>query len=412
MARNLANWVKGYLEYTDHMEAPMSYRMWSAISTIAGALRGKTWFEMGYWTWKPNFYIVFVAPPGIATKSTAFGVGSKMLAAIEGVNLGPDSLTWQAMTEYMAGNIDEVLIDGEYVPMSNVTFSISELGTFLDPTNNEMVDVLVDLWDGRDAAKPWTRMTKSHGTEVIPSPFINFIAGTTPGWIQERMTEYTIGGGMASRTVFVYADKKERLVAYPFLHMNGENSDLRKKLADDLYEISQLIGPFKASAQALEWGVAWYEKHWNTDVLECTNERLSGYMARKQTHLHKIAMVLSAAQRNDMIITKSDFETASRILLKAEQDMSKSFTLVSSQNENAQLQTRVLQTIMEEDNEIEAGLLYTKKLMQHMGFQDYNKAVSGLVASGLVKRTESANKIFLRSTQKKAAAIAQTNPLL
>ena len=411
MARHLANWIKGYLEYTEHMEAPMSYRMWSAVSTIAGALRGKTWFEMGYWKWRPNFYIVFVAPPGIATKSTAFGVGAKLLSEIEGVNLGPDSTTWQAMTEYMAENIDQVLIDDTYTPMSNVTFSVSELGTFLDPTNGEMVDVLVDLWDGRDTSKPWTRMTKSHGMEVIPSPFINFIAGTTPGWIQERMTEYTIGGGLASRTIYVYADKKERLVAYPFLHMNGENRELRIKLAEDLFSISQLIGPFKASAQALEWGVEWYRKHWEEDTRDQTDDRMAGYMARKQTHLHKIAMVLSAAQRDDMVITKSDMETAYKILTKAEHDMHKSFSLVMAQNENAQLQTRVLQTIMAEDEEIEAGHLYTKKLMQHMGFQDYNKAVAGLVASGLVTRIEQNGKILLKSSRRKPSTPTVASPL-
>ena len=201
VSRNCSNWIKTYLEYTHHTEAPSLFRLWSAIWAIAGALRGKVWLDMGPFLWRPNFYIILVAPPGIATKSTAFGVASRFLYSCEGILPGPDSTTWQALTQYMAENVYEEVFPNGMQPMSNVALALSELGSFLKLDNLEMMDVLTDLWDGRDAGRPWRYNTRHSGEIVIHQPFVHFIGGTTPAWIAESFREHTIGGGFASRSI-------------------------------------------------------------------------------------------------------------------------------------------------------------------------------------------------------------------
>jgi len=65
--RLLENWLKSYMHYSSFSEAPDKMHFWVGVSTIAGALRRRVWIDQGYFQWTPNFYIVFVSPPGIVS---------------------------------------------------------------------------------------------------------------------------------------------------------------------------------------------------------------------------------------------------------------------------------------------------------------------------------------------------------
>lgn len=56
--------------------------------------------------------------------------------------------------------------------------------------------------------------------------------------------------------------------------------------------------------------------------------RYGGYLARKQTHLHKLAIVLSAAQRDELLIQREDLEHANAFLEDSERSMIKVFESV------------------------------------------------------------------------------------
>jgi len=98
LARVLSNWFTSYAEYTEISEAPVLFDFWTGVTTIAGALRRQTFIDEIKFKIFPNFYVFFVAPPGIATKSTTVGVGMRLLRQIEGVTMGPSSMTWQGLT--------------------------------------------------------------------------------------------------------------------------------------------------------------------------------------------------------------------------------------------------------------------------------------------------------------------------
>lgn len=149
MPRKLQNWLEAYLDYSSVSEAPSHFHFWTGVSTIAGALRRRVWIDMAHFQWTPNMYIVFVAPPGIVSKSTTISIGTRLLKEVEDIYWGPDAVTWQALTQALAESSMEILIDQQFYPMSCITIAASELGTFLDPHDREMIDVMVSLWDGR-----------------------------------------------------------------------------------------------------------------------------------------------------------------------------------------------------------------------------------------------------------------------
>jgi hypothetical protein len=260
--------------------------------------------------------------------------------------------------------------------MSCVTIASSEFDTFLNPNDREMVDVLVSLWDGQLGV--WEKRTKTQGSDRIENPWINISACTTPGWIAGNFPEYLIGGGFTSRCVFVFAKEKRRLVAYPSAVLPPEFQSLRSQLVHDLEAISLLRGSFHLSKQAIAWGTEWYESHNKNKPKHLDNERFGGNLARKQTHIHKLAMVLSAAYKDDLIITSEDLSSASAIVSALEADMPQVYELIGVEGQ-AKFSTEVL-SIVRSHGKISQTELF-QQCFRTMSWQDFQNAIMAGVQS-------------------------------
>lgn len=345
MPRKLENWLRSYSELTAISEAPDVFNFWTGVSAIAGVLRRNVWFEQIKFRWFPNFYIIFVAPPGIATKSSTANVGMRLLRDVEGVIMGPSSMTWQGLVlglqkaqRLVAINDTGDPLTSQYVAQSAITCEVSELGTFLDPKNGELTSVLIDLWDGKET--PWERWLATKDDTKIENPWINIIAGTTPSWLRENASESMIGGGLASRVIFVYADKKKRTVAYLEDEIQLDDYHFREsELLHDLNEIGNLRGRFNMTKEAFEFGRSWYDALWNSPESHLTDEEFQGYRARKQTHVHKVAMVLCAAAGDSMLIDKTTLDLATKLMSGVEYDMHKVFASIGNSSTSKHVNT-------------------------------------------------------------------------
>jgi len=320
--RHYPNWLSGYADYTEHSESPDLFHFWTGVFTIAGALRRQVWIDQRFFQWTPNFYIVLVGPAGIAAKSTSLRLGTALLKRVEGIKFGPRSMTWQALTHALEeAHVLVPTSEGEFLPMSCITCSVNELGTFLRPEDKVMTDVLVDLWDGQLEA--WERRTVyQEGQVTIQNPWINVMGCTTPTWMRDNIPEAMIGGGLISRIVFVYGDEKRELVPYPSeLSNQKEFIEKGNRLVEDLIRISELKGEYLLTSKAKQWGAAWYKEHWKKRPENMVSERYGGYIARKQTHIHKLAIVLAAAQRDTLEITEGDLAIANEMMVGLESSM-------------------------------------------------------------------------------------------
>lgn len=333
MARHFSNWIKAYLDYAEFSEAPRHMHFWTAVSTLAGALRRKVWLDNAYFRWYPNFYVVLVAPPGIVSKSTTAGIGMSLLKKVPDIKFGPDVVTWQALVSSFAESTMSFEYEGEFHPMSALTIESSEFGNLLNPADKEMVDLLVSLWDGKPGS--FEKRTKGSGNDTIVNPWINLIACTTPAWIAGNFPEYMIGGGFTSRCIFVYADKKAKYVAYPGAHVPANMAETAQKLVEDLCHISTLSGEYQLTQGAYRWGEAWYEAHYTTGKnLDLDEDRFGGYFARKQTHVHKLAMILAAAESDRLVLTEEHLALANSMVTDLEPDMQFVFSKIGKSDDS------------------------------------------------------------------------------
>ncbi len=372
--RSLDNWIKAYLRYTLNTEAPQSFHYWTAVATIAGALQRKVYMDMGAFDWVPNFYIVLVGPAGFVTKSTTLRLGESLLRQVgKRIRFGSNSGSWQAMAEEIAASAQMSMTGG--FKTCSISYFISELGTFLDPNNREQIDFFVDSWDAQRSS--FTRSTKSSGQIKIECPCVNILSGTTPTWIKENFNATMIGGGFVSRLIFVHGKVKSRYIAYPGLHSQVKhNESLREQLIHDLVRINNLEGEMRLTQDAIEWGEHWYKTHY-TEKRQFSGERFDGFYARKQTHLHKLAMILSVAENNSMEVTRNHLMAANEMLLLVEKDLAGVVENVTGKQISGMHKREIL-SIVAAEGSIDRDKLYSM-LYQMMGGPDFDRAMSDLL---------------------------------
>ena len=92
--RHFPDFLKAYVDsIAPRGEAPERFHFWCAVHAVGGALRRRVYIDAGNFRWMPNWYIILVAPPGVAKKSTVINIGARLLRTVPGVNIGDKSIS-------------------------------------------------------------------------------------------------------------------------------------------------------------------------------------------------------------------------------------------------------------------------------------------------------------------------------
>lgn len=381
----IGSWINAYTEHQRYSESPMSFHFWAAVSAVAAALGRKVWIDQRHFQWTPNMYIILVGPPGVAAKSTSMRGALSLLENVEGVRFGPQSMTWQALIKSFKDAQQSITISatGEPVTMSCLTIAASELGTFLRPENREFLDFLTALWDGQK--ETYRRRTAGEGEVIIHNPWLNVIGCTTPAWLKDNFPDVLIGGGLTSRIVFVFGDKKRQLIPYPSdLVQDDSYQEEELCLLEDLKQIAEMKGEYKLNDDAKAWGSQWYiDLNKQGLPAHLASGRFDGYIARKQSHVHKLAMVLAASKRSALTITGEDLRSAERTVTELERDM---ITVFNSIGVNAVAKTSSEVLTLIRNHKVITNSALWKACFQIMDMKTYKESLEGAIAAGHVRK--------------------------
>lgn len=402
MARHYEDWLQAFLEYSSYGEAPRRMYFWVGVSAIAGALRRHVWIDEVYFRWYPNFYIIIVAPPGIVSKTTTTSIGMDLLRKVPGIHFGPSVVTWEALVQDFACAAEQFEVDGEFITQSPLTIESGEFGNLFDPKDRKMVDIFVSLWDSKDGK--FEKRTKMSGNDCVVNPFINMIACTTPAWISENFSRYLIGGGFTSRSVLVYAGQKENYVAYPSEIAPTKEAlrKMREMLVEDLEHIStQLMGEYTLTPEAIEWGTAWYHDHYANQIRKYDATLFGGYVARKQTHIHKLAMIIAASQGDTLAITPDHLQTACQMMDDLEPDMHMVFSGIGKSEQS--LNVDKLVTLVQRSGKITFREAYRQVHMFFPSSREFEEILTGLIKAGILRKGIESNELMLYPGQNTGA---------
>ena len=388
--RESRDWLTDFVAAAEYGEAPQYMYFWTGIATIAAVLRRKVWIDMGEFVWYPNLYTLIVAPPGVVQKSTTADIGMRMLAEIPGIHFGPATLTWQALYDAFAEVGEEFQIGpNEMAIQFPLVINSSEFGITLNPKDTEMIDQLVHIWDNR----PMSKRTRKDGELKISSPCLNMIACTTPSWIAENVPAYLIGGGLTSRMLFVYADEKARYNAYPKEHMPPDHKARKARLQRDLERISQLVGEFQLTPEAIQWGTEWYEHFHKVEAKQIDKTLLGGYIARKQTLVHKVAMILVVSRGNTLIIDRPDLERAVALITELEKNMPKVYDKIGM-SQHSQASVKVLAFLDRNGGQSDFNTLFRFMHRDYPDAEMFEKILMGMMEARYIKLDVANRKVI------------------
>lgn len=318
--RYLPDWIDGYMKLTENSEPPYMFRLWTAISVVAAALQRKCCLRWGSLEFYPNLYIVLVAPSGKARKGTAMTPGLKLLRSI-GVKLAANATTREALIrDLKMANLSEIDPSTGAVDIhASLTVFSKELTVFLGYHNRELMSNLTDWYDCDDN---WEYRTKTQGVDDVKGVWLNLIGATTPDLIQTSMPLDAIGGGLTSRMIFVFEQKKGRMVVMPSYSEGDKETE--RMLQIDLDKIHMMSGDFRITSDFLSDFTDWRVKQEGNPPFN--DPRFAGYFERRPAHVLKMSMVLSASRGDSMILDSRDLKRALNILDNTEKKMVYTFS--------------------------------------------------------------------------------------
>lgn len=402
--RQHADWIASYLgALVQRSEAPERFHFWIAASIIAGALRRRVFIEMEAFRWYPNMFVVLIGPPGTVKKSTTINIGTRLLRQVPNIHFSSDIITWEAFVEQLA-RAEDIFAEGnppttrfnfdhKHKKTCAMTSVLSEWGTFLDPDNHLMINMLTEFYDGKDDI-PIRKTTKTQGEDIINNPFVNMIAGTTPDWMADNFKSKFGGWGFSSRCIFLHCAAPERFIAYPDEEWRGQFRTAMSGLRDDLVQISTLQGEMTLTPEARAYGRQWYEQHMRrkTELDRHPNHDpwLSYYLARKFDHAHKLAICLSASRASDLRITLDDLMAACQRCDEVELELTSIFgTGDRTQSRSAKLNTDVwnaLESMMTKSNGGIPERAAYQFTLRYMSYGETKQFLDHLTAGGILGR--------------------------
>ena len=332
--RRCRDWIKSYMDFTEETEPAKVFHLWTAFSIISAALQKKVSLSLGRLNVYPNIYVVFVAEPGIARKSQAINMGLSMMSRLPNIHTSADSTTPQALLDDIqlaAGDDDSVTSvapDGRSsLRHASMTIIAKEFETFLGQKkeNNKMLVMLTDLFDAQEL--PFKYRTKHSGSNNIPSVYLSMLAATTPESLASSFPTSAIGGGLTSRMMFVWADKRAKKCSRP--EKTPEIIQLEEDLVHDLHQITTLFGSYQFSHKCgLQWD-DWYNAYEELDPRRvCKDPSFNGWYSRKPMYILKLATILAASRGDEMVLEWKHIEDSMEYIAGIESTMSLVFRAI------------------------------------------------------------------------------------
>jgi hypothetical protein len=373
--RLLDNWLQSYIKLTEQTEPPSRFHLWTAITMIGAMLGRKCEVKLGPEIFFPNFYTVLIGPPGVR-KGTAIKYGTEILNEVQNTTTAPDAVTKEQLIAEFELAKDSVQIDGNMFVHSSLFVVAPELVVFVKENDHERLGYLCQLFDG---LPKFEYKTKTSGNQYIVNPGLWILGATTPNWIEIAMKQLGVGGGMTSRTIYVYASKKGKHI--PVTRMVPFDPVLRSKLISDLAAIRQMAGRFTVTKDADNVYSKWYEGRYIETGID--DSRFASYWERLPSMVIKTSMVVSASKREDMVITAPDIVHSIRMFESIHPEMPQAFGGLGHNTLGSQ--TEMVRALLREK-----GRLYHHEILRtlrmHISEWDYTRIRNGLVAERFCER--------------------------
>jgi hypothetical protein len=297
------------MSYTDGIPSPEIFRLWTAISTIAGALERRVWVNTARKPLYPSLYVMLVAPPGVG-KSMAIDNATALWRKTKVLRVSPNNMTKASLVDALAAADRKLLREGGLVEYHSMVVPVSELGVLIPKHEYDFLSVLNFVWDCPESYLE-TRRSLENDIDIV-KPQMNILAGTQPAYLSALLPEEAWAMGFTARFIMIYSATSPKVDFFQNATADPKTLDA---LAGRLTLMTNLFGEFRWTDDAKTMFSAWFDAGF-PPVPE--HGKLSHYNPRRGIMAIKLAMISSASSGPELLITKPDVIRAQEWLLEAE----------------------------------------------------------------------------------------------
>jgi len=390
------NFLDTYFDYVSPYGGSKRFHEWSALSAISAAMGRKCWIDRGaIKNLYPNLFVVLIANPGIAKKSTTAGIAMSLMEKTEKglIRMTANKSTPAQLIMDQKDCARTFIYNGKRYVHNSIFAWGNELTTLLsDIGGGSIMFDLLEFYDADD--RSYVKKLRKEGTILIDRPCMSLLACTTPFALHADVLKHAAGTGLVSRALFVVEKKSAWVPAHP----PTTNNDMLKQqmlLVDELNRIGKMVGTFSWSDDASDLFETFHDEC--TKELEKFNTILGHYFARRSDHAVKLAMLFAAAESSKMLIKGEHLARAITTLKDIEKDLIWAFGTKIMNKDDDRVKVFLDNIPLRPDKISEEALLDGLLACGYMMLlnRDYFDLVNSLVVSGrIVKLVDENGKNF------------------
>jgi hypothetical protein len=290
------DFISGYADYADVLEAPRILHEIVAIQLVAAALnRNGVVIPLGSVQHSLDLWALLLSGSGVG-RSTIIGMAAPILKAAELQDL-ERSVVWgsaPSFYQHFAETPSGLLVWGEMAEL---------LRLFNEPCFGAAKVWFTDRYDNFKTPKSFTyrRTGKKQDTPPIEfhqAPRINILATSSEDWFFRNLAETDSAGGFLARWVIVKANEERRDVPIP----RAPDASLIGPLSGRLQQIGELEGEADLSA-ILQAYRAWYGDTKSRFQRQANPALATVYFNRHRGHVAKLAVIFEAARSGTLKVS-------------------------------------------------------------------------------------------------------------
>lgn len=373
-----------YMHCIGKSEVPMPWHLWSCLSLIAAAVGNRVFYRKFPWERiHPNMYIFLVGGSG-AGKGQA--IGFAMQLRHEMMNLWYGDATHKGLKDKFG---ETPRVGEEHLPPSEVVYLVqTELADSVGtgPMADGFVKSMTNWYN--PTTVNFQERTRMHGEKQHPPPCINWLAGTTPEWLGECVSESSMMSGFFGRVVGVKGEYDwNNRVHDPMAFQPPDYDDIMFYLCSRIDALTKIPpdSEFAISDKAYAIDEDWYMGR------PAPSEALIPFFRREHDLCLKIAMLLSLCRSQTLRIEDKDILQAQDMVKIARQDMPFIVEEASS-NRFGKARTVVLRYIQETNGWRSKTELLRKVDKRRMKAAELNEILDELLALGFIETRQRGKK--------------------
>lgn len=317
------SWLDHFVDQHKEFESPLNFWRWAGMSAISAVIKDSVWLDRQMFNLYPNIYVMFHADSGMK-KGPPVNAAKRLVKAVNNTRIISGRSSIQGILKELSTTEKR-----EGVPLLKTAVAFicsSELSSSI-VEDKVATTILTDLYDRSYNVGEWRSLLKME-TFDLRDPTITMLTATNESHAADFFGKKDISGGYFARTFIIYErdENRSNSLLVPLAHkinydelaeylktlakLKGEFQPLAAREPSDIHRFeikNQYTGEHGYFSTAGRIYEEWYHG-FKIDLKKVKDP--TGTLNRFGESVLKVAMLLSLAEKPELVITPSAMEEA------------------------------------------------------------------------------------------------------